>query len=162
MAVAADAGRANGRALAIRAVLGFIAGAVGVLVFQQAVIGVLQLLGVIPGTPYNMRPAPPFGVPQVFSSAFWGGVWGVLFALASARLTARAYWAVALLFGAVLLPLVGWFVVAPLKGLPAAGGWQPSRMLLSVLINGVWGLGAGAALLLLQRLAPGPSLGRRA
>ena len=36
---------------------------------------------------------------------------------------------------------VSWFVVAPIKGLPIATGWVPLRMLISLLINGAWGIG---------------------
>ena len=37
---------------------------------------------------YSMRPIPPFGVPQILSQAFWGGIWGIVFALAVPRLPA--------------------------------------------------------------------------
>lgn len=49
--------------------------------------------------------------------------------------------------------LVSWFVVAPIKGLPMAGGFVPQRMLISLLINGAWGVGTALILhlLLLRR-----------
>jgi hypothetical protein len=62
-----------------------------------------------------------------------------------------SYWLAALILGALVLPLVGWFVVAPLKGQPVASGWVPSRMLLSVLINGAWGVGTAAIFAFLSR-----------
>jgi hypothetical protein len=46
--------------------------------------------------------------------------------------------------------LIGWFVVAPLKGQAIAGGFVPVRMLISVLINGAWGVGVGVILPLLM------------
>jgi len=46
----------------------------------------------------------------------------------------------------VLAALVGWFVVAPLKGQPVASGFDPARMLVSILINGFWGIGVGVIL----------------
>ena len=49
----------------------------------------------------------------------------------------------------LLAALVGWFVVAPLRGQPVAGGFVPARMLVSVLINGAWGIGVGLILPLL-------------
>jgi hypothetical protein len=52
----------------------------------------------------------------------------------------------------VLPTLVGWFVVAPLKGQPMAAGFVPSRMWLGPVINGVWGLGTGIGLALARRL----------
>lgn len=151
--MAVNAAAASSRTTVTLIVLGFVAGAIGVLVFQQAAVGVLHSFGLTPGTPFNMRPAIVTGVPQFLSSAFWGGLWGIAFALVAARLPARRYWSAALLFGAVLLPLVGWFIVAPLRGAPLGFGWQPSRVALSVVVNGIWGLGAAATLLWLQRIA---------
>ncbi|HEX6979308.1 MAG TPA: hypothetical protein VF342_08410 [Alphaproteobacteria bacterium] len=139
------------------AALAFIAGALAVIIFQQILIGLLYLLGVIPGGPFNMRPTAPLGVPQLLSSAFWGGLWGIAFAFAADRVPARAYWALALLFGAGLLPAVGWFVVQPLKGQPIASGWQPARMGLSVLINGIWGIGVAIAWRVLRRPSAPPA-----
>jgi hypothetical protein len=57
-----------------------------------------------------------------------------------------------LLLGAIALPLVGWFVVAPIKGQPVAAGWNTTRMLASVLINAGWGLGAGLLFMLGRNL----------
>jgi hypothetical protein len=61
------------------------------------------------------------------------------------------YWLYAFAFGAVLPSLVAWFVVAPLKGLPMAGGWQANRMITGFLINGAWGVGTALLLALLYR-----------
>ena len=137
-----------------RLVLGFAAGALAVLTFHQGMVALLTMFAALSSNVYSMRPVPPLGVPQIVSSAFWGGVWGIAFAaFAPARRGAR-YWSFAVLLGAVALPVVGWFVVAPLKGLPVAGGFVPSRMALSVLINGAWGLGLGvlfAILTLVER-----------
>lgn len=52
--------------------------------------------------------------------------------------------------GALALPMVGWFIVAPLKGQPLAAGWNTSRMGLSMLSNGMWGLGTVVFYRLLQ------------
>ena len=82
-------------------------------------------------------------------------MWGILFAAIAPRLRRDAsYWLAALILGALVLPLVGWFVVAPLKGQPIAAGWVPSRMLLSVLINGAWGVGMAAIFAFLSRRSP--------
>ena len=97
-----------------------------------------------------MSPLPDAPRPQVISLAFWGGVSGLLFAAIEHRFPrGAAYWIYAFLFGAIFPTLVAWFVVAPIKGLPVAGGWEVNRMLTGVLINGAWGLGTG----LLMRLA---------
>ncbi len=137
---------------------GFVAGFIAVLVFHQPALALLSASGFVKAATYSMSATAPFGVPQVFSLAFWGGVWGVLFVLAQTRFPKGArYWIAALAFGAVLPTLVAWFVVAGLKGQPVAAGWDSHRMLTSVLINAAWG--AGTALLL--RLAPRRSAGAR-
>jgi hypothetical protein len=58
-------------------------------------------------------------------------------------------WLCGLTLGLIAV-LVGWFIVAPLKGLPIAGGWGPVNMLRSIVINGFWGLGVGIILPLLR------------
>ena len=135
-------------------ILGFIAGFLAVLLFHQPVLSLLTEVGFAKAATYSFTPTKPFGVPQVISLSFWGGVWGVLFVLVEARFPRGArYWVYAFLFGAVLPTLVAWFVVAPLKGLPMAGGWQLSRMITGFVINGAWGLGTAILLALGRRFA---------
>jgi len=122
-------------------VIGFLAGAISVFVFHQGFILIAWRLGLLPNAPYSLEPTAPLGVPRVISSAFWGGLWGIALALLLERLR-RADWLwVGILFGGILLPLVGILVVTPLKGGEVV--WPGSTMLLrSFIINGVWGLGA--------------------
>ena len=136
----------SGRWLAV----GFVAGAVAVPIFHQGVLALLYAAGLAARPPYSTTPTAPFGVPQLWSLAFWGGVWGIVLAafLAAAR-SRPGYWWRALLFGAVAPTLVAWFVVAPLKGQPLAGGWQPAAMLTAILVNTAWGVGAALVLRLL-------------
>jgi hypothetical protein len=61
----------------------------------------------------------------------------------------KSYWIAALLFGALAPTLVAWFIVAPLKNQPIAGGFQPTGMLLGLLVNGAWGVGTAVLLRLL-------------
>jgi hypothetical protein len=131
-------------------IAGFVAGALSVLVFHQGLIGLLHAMQILPRPPYGMAPTEPWGVPQLWSNVFWGGVWGVLLAAALGRMVGAKLLVAALIFGAVLPTLVGWFVVAPLKGQPIAAGFVPSRMWLGPLINGVWGLGTGIVLMLIR------------
>jgi hypothetical protein len=136
-------------------VLAFIAGFLAVPLFHQPMLALLHALGVTPATPYAMRPLPPFGVPQVLSQSFWGGVWGIVFALIAPRFPRGAgYWVATVLFGAFALSLVAWFIVAPIKGLPIAGGGAPAAIATGLLVNGAWGLGT-ALLLLASRKAAG-------
>jgi uncharacterized RDD family membrane protein YckC len=74
----------------------------------------------------------------------------VLLAAALGRMAGARLLVAALIFGAVLPTLVGWFVVAPLKGQPMASGFVLSRMWLGPVINGVWGLGSGICLMLIR------------
>jgi hypothetical protein len=143
------------RSSEVRLIFGFIAGALAVVTFHQGAVALLNALGAMSNNVYSMRPVPPLGVPQVVSQAFWGGVWGIAFAAMAPRLRSGAsYWLAALILGALVLPLVGWFIVAPLKGQPVAAGWVPSRMLLSVLINGAWGVGTAVIFAFLSRRSP--------
>jgi hypothetical protein len=101
---------------------------------------------------YAMSPTPPFGIPQVISLSFWGGVWGILFALVEHRFPrSPLYWVYAFAFGAIFPTLVAWFIVAPMKHLPAAGGWEAARMVTGVLANGAWGLGTALLLAIAYR-----------
>lgn len=134
--------------------IGFIAGFVAVLLFHQPALALLTELGFAKATTYALNPAAPFGVPRVISISFWGGVWGLAYAAIEQRFPrGAAYWLCAFLFGAILPTLVAWFVVAPLKGLPVAGGWQVSRMLTGFIINGAWGLGTALLLTLGLRVS---------
>jgi hypothetical protein len=80
----------------------------------------------------------------VFSLAFWGGVWGIVYALVDRRFPRdMGYWVVAFLFGGILPSLVALLVVIPLKGGPVGGDMGPRLWLLAFLLNGTWGLGTG-------------------
>jgi hypothetical protein len=128
-------------------VVGFVSGFLAVLVFHQGALAVLHAMQWTPAGPYPMRAVAPFGVPQVLSLAFWGGVWGVLLAATLARLDGAKLVVAATIFGAVLPTLVAWFVVAPLKGQPAAAGFAMPGMLVGPIVNAAWGLGTGLGLL---------------
>ncbi|HET7197959.1 MAG TPA: hypothetical protein VFI86_04775 [Burkholderiales bacterium] len=141
----------HGARLSRWAIVGFLSGAAAVLVFHQGTVALFHLLDLTGSTPYSLHATPPWGVPQVWSLAFWGGVWGVLLALALARLHGAALPGWGLVFGAILPTLVAWFVVAPLKGHPAAGGFAPAAMALALVANGLWGLGTGIGLALFGR-----------
>lgn len=98
-----------------------------------------------------MNPVPPFDVPSVISLAFWGGVWGIVLIPAIASIKRDgAYWIAALLFGAIVPTLVAWFVVAPLKGMPMAGGWKTASMVTGLIANGMWGVGTALIFRLLS------------
>ena len=130
----------------------FVAGFLAVMLFHQPVLALLHAIGTTAAVPYVTRPVPPLGVPQVISQSFWGGIWGIIFALVAPRFPRGAsYWIAAVLFGAFALSLVAWFIVAPLKGLPIAAGGRPSAIITGLLVNGAWGFGTALLLLAFRK-----------
>jgi hypothetical protein len=133
-----------------RALLAFIAGFLATFVFHQGGLALLNEVGLTDRAPFNMTATKPFGVPAVFSLAFWGGVWGI--ALGWFLGTKKKGWFVrALIFGALLPTAVALFIVMPLKGQPVAGGFNSQLILGGLILNGVWGLGTAAIYRLLGR-----------
>ena len=129
-----------------RALLAFVAGFLATLLFHQGALAAMHAAGLTDRAAFAMTPTRPFGVPQVFSLAVWGGVWGVVRALFLTRTAGAGYYLRALLFGAVAPTLVAFFVVAPLKDLPIAAGGDPKLIAGALILNGLWGF--GTALLL--------------
>jgi hypothetical protein len=146
IAVAQYLSRSNAPPLLGQVVVAFGAGFLAVLVFHQGMLGLLHAIGFTPGVPYPMKPTAPLGIPQIWSLAFWGGVWGIIFFIFFAlvkptRPSGLTYFISALLFGAIAPTLVAWFVVSPIKGVPSAGGWQGAAMATALMINAAWGIG---------------------
>ena len=123
------------------ALIGFVGGIVGTLLFHQVFLLVLHGVGLVPFAPYATRPVPPFGVPQFISLAFWGGIWGiVLVFLMDGRRELDRLW-FAIVFGGVMPTLVAALVVTPLRGGNLADWMDLRRIVLGFAINGLWGLG---------------------
>jgi hypothetical protein len=125
-----------------RLAAGFVAGFLSVLVFSNGAIALYHFAGVsVPFAPWSMAPVPPFGVPQTLSTAFFGGIWGSVYAVVEPWLTARLGWLTGgIAFGA--LPLLAlWFVVFPLKGIPVGGGFTAFAVQLGVVLHAAFGLG---------------------
>lgn len=134
-----------------RILFSFVAGFISTVVFHQAMLAILNWIGFAPFTPFSMKLTQPFGIPQLWSLAFWGGIWGIgLGAVLFHLLPNHNYWLTALIFGALAPTAVSLFIVAPLKGLPIAGGGQIPVIVTGLLVNAAWGLGTA----LLLRLQP--------
>jgi len=120
----------------------FLAGALAVPVFHQGMLALLFWAGVTSRAPFSLEPTDPFGVPSLVSLSFWGGVWGIILLLVVMR-TRRptTFWLTALLVGTLATTLVAGFVVAPLKGMPMAGGGSPKLILIGLAVNFAWALG---------------------
>ena len=126
--------------------IGFIAGALGVLLFHQ--LAGYMISGRLPWS--NWAPVPPFKVPTILNQTFWGGIWGVVFALLADRFPKGiAFFVVAFIFGAIGPTLVSWYVMPLIKGgaMGPRGVWYNGP-----LINGAWGLGTGICLVVLRRV----------
>lgn len=128
---------------------GFSAGFLATITFHQVTLWILWLVGFAPFKPYVFTAVPPLGMPAVISLAFWGGVWGILLSMLLHKLSPRAYWVKAFLFGAVFPSLVALLIVLPLKGKPLGGGWHWTLLATAFLINGAWGFGTAAIFSLL-------------
>ena len=62
-------------------IIGFIAGALSVLVFHQGMVLLLYLMKQTPNFPWNMTAMKTgLGLPTLVNQMFWGGLWGVAFA----------------------------------------------------------------------------------
>jgi hypothetical protein len=134
----------------IRALLGFVAGALSVLIFHQGAWALLHAAGLLPA-PYPIDPVPPWGVPLIVDFCFWAGLYGTVLGLLWPRL-ATPPWLTGLILGLVAT-LVFWFVVAPLKGQPVADGWVPRGMLVVLAILLPWGFGTAIILQMMLRRA---------
>jgi hypothetical protein len=97
----------------------FIAGFISVLVFQNGFVAILHALGWAP-PPFRYDPTKPLSVPQIWSGAFWGGIWGIVFGLIEKRFPKHAMYYVACFLFGILPTLVLWCRV-PDQG-PADGG----------------------------------------
>ncbi len=125
-----------------RYLIAFLAGFLAVLLFHQGVLSILHAVGFTPIAPFPVKPTQPFGLSQIWSLAFWGGVWGVVLAGVDRWFPQGAgYWVTVLIFGAIFPSAVAWLVVFPIKGLPAGGGWHAAGLATGLMVNGAWGLG---------------------
>jgi hypothetical protein len=133
-----------------RIVLGFAAAAISVAVVHEAIIYGLTQAGWIRGTGWGMQPIPPWGVPRLVNNIFWGGLWGVLFALVYERVPGGMAWLKGLIFGLFIVVISNWILLPLIKGQVFGqpnqvlfGGWDGWRMLMSSLIVGGFGMGLG-------------------
>lgn len=131
--------------------LGFLAGAVAVLVFQQGSWALLYEAGLMP-PPFPTVSVPPYDLPQIANLCFWGGVWGALFGWLPARLR-RPWWRSGLALGAATV-LIGTLVVPLVKDVPwttVVADISGRGVLTRLLLNVPFGIGTALLLTLLLR-----------
>src|SRR5262245_46884783 len=81
---------------------GFFFGAIAVLIFHQGALGILHGIGLTAAEPHSVQRTAPFGIPQLWSQAFFGGVWGVVLAATLQRFSGFRLIASAALFGMIV------------------------------------------------------------
>jgi hypothetical protein len=151
----ADGGNAMQGTLG-RIVLGFLAAAISVLIVHQGIIYLLGAYGMTRSVPWSMRPLGYGIVPQIpiiANNLFWGGLWGVVFALAYDRLPASWSWLKGVIFGILVVIFSNWiflplirqymFTWPPQPLFAGFNGSNPMVLLPSFLILAGWGLGLG-------------------
>jgi hypothetical protein len=134
-----------------RIVLGFIAAGITVLTVHEGIIYLLAMGGYIPNRAWSMTPAiPPWGVPRLLNNVFWGGLWGVLFALVYNWVPGGMAWLKGAIFGLFIVVASNWILLPVVKaqvfGQPNQvlfSGWNPQRMLITIAIVVGFGLGLG-------------------
>lgn len=125
----------------------FVSGALGVAIFQYGLAALLYAAGLLPNAPWRMTPVPPFGVPLTLNSMFWGGLWGIVMLPVLARAgTGIGYWLTAMVFGALAVSAVLFFVVLPIKGRPLAAGWDMKIWARVLAQHAAFGLGTAVFL----------------
>lgn len=117
----------------------FIAGFLATLMFHQGVYWLFFAAGAVPHAPFNMTPTDPLGIPQVFSLAFWGGVWAIPIWWLVRRWTGAKFWTAIIALGATGPSAVAMLIVFPLKGLAV----NPTIVVGALILNAAWGLGVG-------------------
>ena len=147
-----------------RIVLGFIAGAISVLIVHQTIIYVLGMYGMTRSVPWSMRPlgyGPAAWIPIIGNSLFWGGLWGVVFALAYNVVPGGWSWLKGLIFGLCGLIVSNWIFLPLIRQhvfnyppQPLFSGFNGSNFMVlwpGILILGGFGLGLGIIYGLLAR-----------
>lgn len=138
----------HGAFIVLPIISAFVVGVAGILIFHQGSGWLFNLIGIYPEQ-YRTRPIPPFGVPQILSQCFWGGLWGIVLAWTLSHWRNVNYWLLAFAFGLIAPTLVGWFIVPPLKGTPIMGGPPWLTQVVRPLPNAIWGIGTAWLLTLL-------------
>ena len=149
-----------------RIFIGFIAGALAVLLAHQPIILGLKAAGMLPAASlaYNMLPlgnAPPalsnllkgFGLPGwpvLFNQMFWGGLLGSIFGLIHGKIPGGIMLIKGLIFGLLVLVLSNWILLPFIKGqlfgfpnLPYFANFAPDRMLVGGIIQAGFGMATG-------------------
>src|SRR5262245_45768121 len=115
--------------------IGFVAGALSLLIFHQLGFWVANELQYTRVPLYSLRQVRPLSVPAILSSAFWAGLWGVAASCLVPRLPPPGDGVLGwMVFAAVVPTLANWFIVLPLKGAPVGGGFYTRAIVVGLLV----------------------------
>lgn len=114
---------------------GFLAGVIATVTIHELIKLALFNAGIFPRSPWSMNPAAMTGLPQIASDAFWGGLWGALFAVVFDYVPGAGATSKGLVFGILGPALLGVFLLVPLitGRFPVFFGGDP-KMIGSVLL----------------------------
>lgn len=123
---------------------GFAAAAIAVVSVHQALVFIFNRAGWISTKPWSIEPFGPFNAPTIVNSIFWGGLWGVAYAVIEQRLPGGAAWTKGWIFGLGVALLSNFTLLPLIKGQPVFMGFD-GRKILSVLVI-LSGFGVATAL----------------
>lgn len=121
-------------------IIGFIAAALAVIIAHQGVVFALNAAGAWPSRPWSFAPTGPYQVPTLLNQIFWGGIWGLIYALIHTSIPVSQTWLKGLLFG-IGVAVVGNFLLVPvLKSLPIFAGFDGTKIAIILLIHSAFGV----------------------
>jgi hypothetical protein len=136
----------------MRYLIGFIAGALAVLVFHQGMILILHYAGQTPNFPWSLRTTGPLSVPAIVNSMFWGGLWGAGFIALGRFIPIGADLLRGVVYGLLGPALLGNGILVPFfRSTAYFWGGDVKRMVISALIGAAFGLGLAVFLKVLRR-----------
>jgi hypothetical protein len=125
-------------------VIGFVAGAISVVVFHQGMVLLLYFMGQTPNFPWNLTAMKgPYPIPTLVNQMFWGGLWGVGFAAVGHMIPIAHNILRGVVFGLLGPFLLGNGLLVPL--LKSTGQffwtWPAPRYMVGGLIGAAFGAG---------------------
>ena len=125
-----------------RIIFCFIVGFLSVLVFHQGLLSVFHALKLFPFAAFNFSPTEPLGVPAVISSAFFGGLWGILLGWIVRNKSGPVFFIMCIALGSIFPTTVAMLVIFPMKGVAV----KTFMVFIGIALNAAWGLGLALGL----------------
>jgi hypothetical protein len=135
-------------------ILGFVAGAISVVIFHQGMIFLLYMMKQTPNFPWNVTAMKTgMGLPILLNQMFWGGLWGVAFAALGHMIPIAHNILRGAVFGLIGPFLLGGGVLVPLlkQTGPYFWMWPGQRWIIGALIGAAFGVGIAVILRVLAK-----------